>query len=127
MHALIGQTQAFCSSSKYEMNCQDARVLRALMLVKSDLANTWSMKEISRQVCVSESHFKHLFKDEVGLSFGSYVRQVRLEKAVQLLQTTSAPIKVIATVVGFHDSSHMDRIFRRAYGCPPTVWREERS
>jgi transcriptional regulator GlxA family with amidase domain len=51
--------------------------------------------------------------------------QIRLEKAAQLLVTTTDTIQSIALSAGFHDHAYFTKLFKRAYNKTPKTYREE--
>ncbi|MCB2406674.1 chromate resistance protein ChrB domain-containing protein [Hymenobacter lucidus] len=61
-----------------------------------------------------------------NLSFGEYIRKLRIDKALQLLDTTSYPLAEIAYLTGFSDQSHFTRIFRQHTGQSPAAYRKNR-
>jgi AraC family transcriptional regulator len=69
-----------------------------------------------------------LFARQFRRSFGTppyaFVKARRLEKARQLLATTTLPIKVVALDCGFCDQAHLTRMFAAEFGSTPAVFRE---
>jgi AraC-like DNA-binding protein len=61
-----------------------------------------------------------------NLSFGEYIRKLRIDKAVQLLKTSNCPLAEIAYLTGFSDQSHFTRIFRQHTGQSPAAYRKKR-
>lgn len=61
-----------------------------------------------------------------NLSFGEYVRKLRIDKARQLLDTTAYPLAEIAYLTGFSDQSHFTRIFKQHTGQSPAAYRKNR-
>lgn len=66
--------------------------------------------------------FARYFDD---LSFGEYIRKVRIEKAVQLLESTPYSLSEIAYLTGFSDQSHFTRIFRKLMKQNPSAYRKD--
>jgi AraC-like DNA-binding protein len=62
------------------------------------------------------------FRRRFGLPPSVYLRTLRLEAAKRLLAEGDAPAAVAATV-GFADQSHLNRLFKRAYGLTPGAYR----
>jgi two-component system response regulator YesN len=60
----------------------------------------------------------------MGASFRSYLLRVRIAKAEQLLRDSGRTITEIAQMVGFGDLPRFDKVFRRATGMPPSVYRD---
>lgn len=71
----------------------------------------------------SQSSFSKAFKQEHGTPFSKYLLQLRLDKACDLLDVSTASIKEIAYAAGFHNTTYFDRAFRGRYGIAPGAWR----
>ena len=78
-------------------------------------------------VNMSESTFMKYFKRVTGRTFISYLTQLRLERAADLLERTSLSVAEISYSVGFADQSYFDRVFRRHFSRTPREVRRERS
>lgn len=61
-----------------------------------------------------------------NLSFGEYIRKLRIEKALQLLDTTGYSVGEIAYLTGFSDQSHFTRIFKQHTGQSPAAYRKRK-
>ncbi|MGI4742126.1 MAG: helix-turn-helix transcriptional regulator [Janthinobacterium lividum] len=61
-----------------------------------------------------------------NLSFGEYIRKLRIEKALQLLDTTRYSVGEIAYLTGFSDQSHFTRIFKQHTGQSPAAYRKKK-
>ena len=73
---------------------------------------------------LSPSYFSRLFLREVGESYSSYLLRTRIKWAKELLATTNKHINEIATLVGFSDSGHFIRNFRKYEGTTPARFRK---
>jgi AraC-like DNA-binding protein len=63
------------------------------------------------------------FKKAAGMTLIAYMNHVRLANAARLLKETAHSIVEIADEVGSADQSYSGRQFKRAFGCPPKVFR----
>jgi AraC-like DNA-binding protein len=70
--------------------------------------------------CLSESRFSHLFVDQIGLPFRTYVLWRRLSSAVDRM-ASGASLTNAAHEAGFADSAHFSRTFLRMFGIPASV------
>lgn len=61
-----------------------------------------------------------------NLSFGEYIRKLRIDKALHLLDTTAYSVGEIAYLTGFSDQSHFTRIFKQHTGQSPAAYRNKR-
>ncbi len=73
----------------------------------------------------SVSHFRALFRRELGISPYQYLMEMRMERAGRLLRETSRAIKEVGRTVGYGEAAHFYRAFRRYYGCTPGGYREK--
>jgi AraC-like DNA-binding protein len=101
----------------------DQRVQEVIDSVNDDLRRNPSVTETAASVRLSPSRFSHLFKVDTGESPWRYLKQLRMERARELLEITSMKIKDIRDAVGMGDASHFVREFRRLYGASPTQYR----
>ncbi len=72
----------------------------------------------------SRFHFIKLFTEQVGESPMAYLGKIRLTKSIDLLKSTSLPIKEIAWRCGFTDSNHFGKIFRKQFGMSAGAYRQ---
>jgi hypothetical protein len=84
-----------------------------------------SLKEISKDLDVNPSYLSREFsKYFENLSFGEYIRKLRIEKAIQLIHTSKHSLTEIAYLTGFSDQSHFTRIFKKHTGKNPSEFRK---
>jgi AraC-like DNA-binding protein len=70
--------------------------------------------------CLSESRFSHLFVEQIGLPFRTYLLWLRLSIAVERMAAGDS-LTVAAHDAGFADSAHFSRTFLRMFGIPASV------
>ncbi|MBL7815042.1 MAG: chromate resistance protein [Saprospiraceae bacterium] len=102
-----------------------AEELKNIIQDQIDTNLTLSLKEIAQNLDVHPSYlsreFSKYFED---LSFGEYIRKLRIEKAIQLMQTPQYSLTEIAYLTGFSDQSHFTRIFKQQIGKSPSLFRK---
>jgi transcriptional regulator GlxA family with amidase domain len=98
-------------------------VRNIVQYVGSNLDQDLTLNKLARLVSLSPSRMCYLFKEEMGVSPGEYIKDLRLEKAGELLETTSLSVKEIRIRVGMSDQSHFARCFKRVYGVTPCEYR----
>lgn len=74
---------------------------------------------LSAAAGLSEHHFSRMFRRSTGTSPMKYVWRCRLHRARQLLETGEWKVAQVAVETGFYDQSHLDRQFRKEFGCTP--------
>lgn len=75
------------------------------------------------QVGLSRAHLNRKMKEIFGLSPSDYIRNMRLRRACQLLESPDIDISQIAYSVGFSSQPHFSTAFRRFTGVTPTEYR----
>ncbi len=76
---------------------------------------------------VSRRRFTQLVRELTGQTWADYVRDLRLEHAERLLETTAQPVTTVAFECGFEELSTFHRSFRRRTGATPEKWRRKHS
>lgn len=102
----------------------DPRICWAVVEIGRRMADPLSVGELARAVNLSESRFAILFRQQIGMPPGCYIRRRRLERARLLLESTYLSVKDVMALVGFNDPSHFSRDFQQAFGASPRAWRK---
>jgi AraC-like DNA-binding protein len=84
-----------------------------------------TIADIAATVDYSESHFMRYFKDTMGTSFISYLKDYRLTMAARLLSSSDSSVLDIASAAGFENLSYFNRAFKQKYDMTPRQFREE--
>jgi len=79
----------------------------------------FGVSELAEAVNMSRSNLLRKIKKITGLSASQYIRQVRLEKGMELLKTSSMNVSEVGFKVGFSSTSYFIKCFREQYGFPP--------
>ena len=87
-----------------------------------------SIERLARIACMSPFHFCRVFKKHTNKSPMRFVDHVRIEKAKEFLASSSGSmsISLIATTVGFNDSSSFNKHFKKATGLTPSGFKLQR-
>jgi AraC-like DNA-binding protein len=101
----------------------DRRIELVIAQLEADTSRAWDARTLGELVHLSESRFRHLFKQETGTTSGQYLRELRFRKAEVMLRTTFLSLKEIAEEVGLVSLSHFMRDFRKRYGMTPGEYR----
>ena len=99
--------------------------LKEIIQDQLDTQFTFDLKKISSDLELNPSYlsreFSKYFED---LNFGDYVRKLRIEKAITLIQNSTYTLTEIAYMTGFSDQSHFTRIFKLHTGKNPSSYRK---
>lgn len=100
----------------------DPRVARALEYVRLRVHAPVSLADAAAAAALSPSRFRHIFVEETGTSFRSYLLWLRLNVAIEAA-TAGATWTNAAHDAGFADSAHLSRTHKRMFGIEPTAIR----
>lgn len=99
--------------------------LKEIIQDQIDTQFAFDLKKISSDLELNPSYlsreFSKYFED---LNFGDYVRKLRIEKAINLIQNSTYTLTEIAYMTGFSDQSHFTRIFKLHTGKNPSSYRK---
>ncbi len=102
-----------------------AKELKEIIQDQIDTNLTLSLKEVSQSLHVHPTYLSREFSKYFDdLSFGDYIRKLRIEKAIQLLNDPTYSLSEIAYLTGFSDQSHFTRIFKKNTGKNPSAYKK---
>lgn len=99
------------------------RVTKSIEFMKSHLSEPLKIATLAALVNLSRSHYTTSFKRVTGYAPLSYLNHLRMQRAVQLLNTTDLSIKRISDQLGFSDQFYFSRAFRKMHNHSPSEHR----
>jgi AraC family transcriptional regulator len=99
------------------------QIARVRAFIEQNLHGNIGARDLSAVAQRSPAHFSRSFKQAFGEPPHAYVVKRRLERACHLMVTTSDSLSGIALSVGFSDQAHLCKLFQRAFGQSPSIWR----
>lgn len=111
--------ELFCE--RYKRLSQE-RVEKVAAILKKDLAEPPSLKQIAREVGCSQFHLSRLFTREMGKSISCHLRDLRMERAAELLKAGRLNVTETACAVGYSSLSHFTVAFRETFDCCPGLY-----
>ena len=125
MMAYIMESNLLASNVK--RNAIDAHIMEIIQYINEHINEPMTTTSLSTILGYETSYFIRLFKKNVFMTPREYIRSIRLEKARDIIMTTSLPIKEIAERCGFENLSYFSRAFHEAYRISPSACRNEAS
>ncbi len=103
----------------------DRRIFKLKQQILSQPHVKFTVKQMAETTNVSPSYLSRLFKENLGISPKGFVRDVRLELAKTLLETSFKRVKEICYEVGFSDQRNFARDFKKKYTHSPTEYQKQ--
>ena len=89
-------------------------------IVEENLSDeSFGVSELAREAGMSRSNLLRKIKSLTNVSVSLFIRQVRLKKAMEILEQTSFNVSEVSYRVGFSSTSYFIKCFREEYGFPP--------
>lgn len=102
-------------------------IAKALQYIQQNSLSPISLRDVAAAVGRSSPHVAAVIKSETGFTVGTWITSARVAKAAQILRYTDMAIDQIAPHVGWQDTTHFIRQFRKTYGMTPAAWRKSQS
>lgn len=107
---------------EFRKEISDIRIRHAVEFIEKRFAEKIRIQDLASKVCLSESRFLHLFRQETGCSVFGFLTGIRLKTARQLLEVSGASIQNVMEQCGFHDQSRFGKLFKEFTGYSPLAY-----
>jgi AraC-like DNA-binding protein len=114
-----GDGELFC---RRQQRISSERVDKVIALLRDKLAEPPTLEEIGRSVGCSPFHLSRTFSAVTGLTISQYLRQLRMERAAELLKSGKFNVTEAALEVGYSSLSHFSQTFHETFGCCPGLY-----
>ena len=103
---------------------QDARINQLLDFLRQHLHAPHDVDSLAARAAMSRRTFTRHFSKATGMPLGEWLISERLQRARELLESTSLPIETIAHQIGFHHATSLRQHFKRRNHVSPSEWRK---
>lgn len=101
----------------------DKKIDSIIKYIYSHYNEDLSVDSLADYVCLAPSYLSHIFKKETNQNLGKFIKMVRMEKAIDMLEHSHEKIVTIAVAVGYQNVSYFCQCFREYYGVSPQKYR----
>ena len=105
----------------------DDRLWDLWRAVSKDLDADWTLESLAKKACFSAEHLRRLTLSTYGRSPIKQLSWLRLQRAAELLISTSEKVEVIGLKVGYTSPFVFSAAFKRFFGASPSVYRSSRA
>lgn len=96
---------------------------RASEFIFQNLDAPLRIQEVAAELGISAGYLRNIFHAKLGMGLGEYIRYVRLQHAIVLMDTTDKSLSEIAMESGYGSLSAFSRAFSKNKGMPPGDFR----
>ncbi|MDA8735897.1 AraC family transcriptional regulator [Opitutales bacterium] len=105
------------------LNANDRDAIdRIIAEMRNDPGREYSIHDLSRLGCLNEHKLKLAFKSTLGKTAFTFLREVRMDRAAELLKNDRHSVIQVANEVGYSNASHFARAFKDRHGLLPKAY-----
>jgi transcriptional regulator GlxA family with amidase domain len=97
----------------------------AVAIIERDYARQIDLNTVAAEIATSRRQLQRAFAEVGDTSFRTYLAEVRMRKAHELLRGGGIPVRQVAHNVGYRQPAQFAKTFRRHYGAPPSSFRPQ--
>ena len=104
---------------------EERTIVSVTRYMQEHLAEEISLSVLAEEFHLSPQYISQLFKSEIGVGFLTYLTNIRMEKAKQLLLSTALSIAEVSEQSGYGDYRVFTKTFKKSEGVTPSQYRRD--
>ena len=113
------EAEMFCSR---QQRVAQERVEQVAFLLKQNLAEPPGLEELGKKIGCSHFYLSRIFSAQTGQTITQHLRQLRMERAAELLRAGDHNVTEVSLEVGYNSLSHFSAAFHETFGCCPGLY-----
>jgi AraC-like DNA-binding protein len=113
------EQEMFCSR---QQRLAQERVEQVVFLLKQNLAEPPTLEELGKKIGCSHFYLSRIFSAQTGQTITQRLRQLRMERAAELLKAREFNVTEVSLEVGYSSLSHFSAAFHQTFGCCPGLY-----
>jgi AraC-like DNA-binding protein len=113
------EKEMFCSR---QQRLAQERVEHVVFLLKQNLAAPPTLEELGKKIGCSHFYLSRIFSGQTGHTITQHLRQLRMERAAELLKSGNYNVTEAALEVGYNSLSHFSAAFHETFNCCPGLY-----
>jgi len=98
---------------------QRKEIRDAVRFIEKHACERISLSDIASVVNLNETYLCKIFRESTGKSIVSYINEIKMTKAYNLLASGDMLVKEAAAAVGIDDQFYFNRLFKKYFGITP--------
>lgn len=104
---------------------QEEKLNRITTYLTKNQANPLSLQDLATYMDFTPQYVEKLMKQALGCTFYTFLNQLRLDTATELIQYTTLPVLQISSIAGFPSLTTLNNLFQAQYTMSPEQYRAE--
>lgn len=100
------------------------RIETVLQFIERNLCKGLTLEDAAAFAHVSPCYLSRLFRKEMNMTFISYIKEQRIERAKQLLKNSDLPISNVSLDLSYADANYFCKAFKKEVGISPSQYRQ---
>lgn len=121
---ILGLTLYYDRNAHFKDDELLSRIQKAKAIIRENLLSDITPEQIAERVNMSYSWFRKSFKDYMNMSPSTYIQELKLQKARDMLANTNMTIKEISFSLNYDNVSYFSTIFKKHVRYTPKEYRE---
>jgi AraC-like DNA-binding protein len=103
----------------------DKTLQTAIEFITDNWNDDFSVVDLAKKCCVSESTLYHLFQKELGQTPVNFLNSIKINMAIKYLESSNYSISTISRLVGFNSENHFRKVFRSITKTTPSKFKKK--
>lgn len=103
----------------------DKTLQTAIEFITDNWNKDFSISDLAKRCCVSESTLYHLFQKELGQTPVNFLNSIKINNAIKYLENSNYSISTISRLVGFNSENHFRKVFRSITETTPSKFKKK--
>ena len=104
---------------------KDQKISQAISLIHTRPNDKWTVESLASEIGMSRTRFAHKFKELLQMGPMTYLSEWRLQKSLQLLDSSKLNVQQISTEIGYKSAAAYSRAFSSKFGYSPSEYRQK--
>lgn len=101
----------------------DQFMQQVMEIMEKQMDNSeWTIDQFAQELGMGRTVFYQKLKSIIGLSPIDFVREMRIKRAMQLIESGEYNVSSIAYMTGFNDPKYFSKCFKKKYGVSPSEY-----
>lgn len=122
---LLRINEDMSSSITLEEKKLNSYIEKSVDFISKNYKDEIKMSDVSDECGLSESHFRRIFEETMGMKPLDYLNMIRIDKACELISNEDIAMEEVGFRVGYQTPSTFNRNFKKLTGKTPYQWKQE--